>query len=119
MANEEIGLIQGKEPDSINEWYVHLALLKYDIRYKFQIELFGGQRLAGGQVLDFLILEPFPQPVQVMDRYWHKGQLDNRENYNLSVMEQHYGREVIILWGHETKSLELADQTVLKKIVNG
>jgi len=69
----EIPDIQGKSPDSWNEYYVALALEKLELPYIYQFEIFGGH-LRGGVILDFLVLtHPLSTPIFVNGLYWHKG----------------------------------------------
>ncbi|MHC4736071.1 MAG: hypothetical protein ACYTDW_16670, partial [Planctomycetota bacterium] len=48
---EEIGLVQGKQPGSRPEWWISKALDRYKINYIFQYEVFGGNQ-RGGLIID-------------------------------------------------------------------
>ena len=56
MAKQELPLIQGHRPDSIQEVWVAEALDKYKIKFWFQYEISGGLRLRGGLIVDFYLL---------------------------------------------------------------
>lgn len=114
---DQIRLIRGREPDSINEWYVSLAFDYYNIEYRYQVPIMGG-RIRGGQILDFVIYHPFEIAVPVFGEYWHLGQLDTVQTFKLNQIQQIFGKnKVIILWGSETVTLEKAKSIVLEKIV--
>jgi hypothetical protein len=91
---------------SLNEYNVALALQKLELRFMFQVEIFGGKSLRGGQVLDFLVWNPFPIPLQVFGDYYHTAQLGANDNYNLALLRNYYGREVEIIWGTDSKTPE-------------
>jgi hypothetical protein len=115
-SNEEqevMGLIQGMTPDSIEEWRVSVSLEKYNIEYRYQVEIDGGRNLRGGQVLDFEVYIPNAVPLQVMGEYWHApAELDDEERILLSRLEQIYGVEPIVLW-----SEELPDQVSCNQVI--
>lgn len=109
---EQVGLIQGRRPGSREEWRVAQALNKLHVRYRYQVGLFGSRRLRGSQVLDFLVYNPYPQPLQVFGEYWHPGELDPQERLQLIQLENYYRRPVIVLWARDLADQELADQAV-------
>ena len=68
-----MGLVQGKMPDSVEEWRTALALDRLKIPYIFQYSVRGGKARRGGIVIDFLVLSPpLPIPVFVQGKYWHE-----------------------------------------------
>ena len=90
---------------SLNEYNVGIALQKLELRFMFQVQLFGG-KMRGGQVLDFLVWNPFPIPLQVFGDYYHSGQLGADDNFNLKVIRNHYGVDVEIIWGSDSETPE-------------
>ena len=90
---------------SLNEYNVALALQKRELQFMFQVELFGG-KMRGGQVLDYLVWNPFPVPLQVFGDFYHTGQLGADDNYNLKVLRNHYGVDVEIIWGTDSETPE-------------
>ena len=81
-------LIQGKEVGSADEMRVARALVKYRLRFRYQVPIDGGKRYRGGQVLDFLVFNPTPIPVPVHGEHWHKGYLDAEERLQLARLAQ-------------------------------
>lgn len=107
QATLGLGLIQGRIPGSKEEWWVSRALDRLRRRYRYQVPVMGGRRLRGGQVLDFLIEDPpLDLPLQVMGEYWHKGQLDPNERFNLAMIAHAFGREPEILWAGQVQDEE-------------
>ena len=100
-----------------NEAFTAMALEHEKIDFKFQVWYWGGRQTLGGQVLDFLVFTPMPQPVQVFGEYWHTGSMAGRDRYNLAAIAQMFGRQPIILWGSETDTYELALQAVRDKVI--
>lgn len=113
---EIIGIIQGTMPDSLNEWYVALALEKLAIEYIFQYPLFGGTNVRGGQIVDFVCFIPNPTPVFLQGEYWHTAKTENEDTLKIAAAEQHFKTKPIILMGEETDEKEKAFQTVREKV---
>ena len=107
--------IRGKKA-TLNEYNVSVALEDYGLEYLFQVWYWGGRTLRGGQILDFLVY-PWRIPVQVFGDYWHKQQLSATDRYNLSRLASLFQREVVILWGGETNTVEDAKRAVKRKIL--
>jgi hypothetical protein len=107
-------LIQGKVPGSIQEVWVAWAFVTLREPFQYQVVLYGGKQVRGGQVLDFLLTR-FNTPVQVFGDRWHS--LRTAEDaYNLSVLETLYGVPPVVLWGHELTSPEATLITVRRKL---
>lgn len=71
---EEAGLINGRQAGSLNEWRIAKALWKYGWSFRFQVPVMSGTRLAGGQVLDFLVdTQPAQTALEVDGGYWHSN----------------------------------------------
>jgi hypothetical protein len=68
--------INGKQVGSRNEWFIYQALRYRGIptwSIEYQV-YYGGGRMLGGQVLDFVIyLGGSPIVIRVMGKYWHPG----------------------------------------------
>lgn len=109
---EQIGTIQGVTPGSVEEWRVAVALSKRNIEYRYQVPIRGGRSVRGGQVIDFILLTPFSQPLQVFGEYFHPGELDPEERFNLAIIHQIFGRPAIILWGSQLASQAQADAAI-------
>ena len=68
------GLILGKRAGSSYEWYISLALDKYNWKYMYQVVVNHGSRMAGGQILDFLVsTRPMKTALPVDGGYWHRN----------------------------------------------
>ena len=109
-------LIRGREAGSINEVYVAKALDKLRLEYMYQVAI-GNPRVRGAVIVDFVVMAPFPTPLEVFGNYWHTGQLGSDDKLKLAVEEQKYGRETVIVWGDETDTAEKALATVKRKLV--
>ena len=91
---------------SLNEYNVASALAELELKFMFQVEYFGGRRIRGGQVLDFLVYAPFASPLQVYGEYWHEGQMAAEDSYKLSILRVATGQEVDIIWGADSATFE-------------
>lgn len=91
---------------STNEYNVAWALQKLELQFEFQVEFAGGRRIRGGQVLDFLVYNPFGVPLQVYGEYWHEGQLAADDQYKLNQLRISFGRDVEIIWGVDSNTPE-------------
>jgi len=110
--NEEIGLIQGREPGSKAEWYVSQVLENLEIRYMYQFDIFGGNNVAGGVIVDFVIFNPWAIPAEVMGEYWHRGLKDPKERFRIELMRQYFNRDPLIWWDYELEDYQTAFKTV-------
>jgi len=95
---------------------VMLALDKLKIPYMFQYIIFGGTAVRGGVIVDFLVWNPFAQPVEVFGEYFHAADLDTEDRFRMARIEEYFGREVVILWGDELSTDEEALETVKEKL---
>lgn len=113
---EVIGLVQGSIPDSKNEWFVALALDKLGIDYYYQVPIYGGTNIRGGQVVDFVVLRPKAIPVFVQGAYWHRLATESEDIMKQQAAETYYRTKPILLDEDETSTKERAYQAVLEKI---
>jgi hypothetical protein len=109
-------LIRGREAGSINEVYVAQALDRLKFDYMYQVAI-GNPQVRGAVIIDFVVMAPFPQPLEVYGNYWHTGQLGSDDKLKLAIEEQKYGRETIIVWGDETDTPEKALAAVKRELV--
>ena len=117
IEEEQIGLIEGKVPDSKEEWWTALALWKYEIPFDYQWEIFGGTTRRGGLVVDFVVYNPMATPFEVNGDYWHKDEQDGENKLDLLAIAQHFKREVIVMWGEDMETKEDVEQFVRKYVV--
>ena len=108
--------IQGKQPDSKEEVWVAMALDKLKIPYIFQFELIGA-RLRGGILIDFLVLNPFGTPVEVMGEYWHTGEMGSDDMFRQAIIEQMIGRPVVNLWTQDLIDPETTYSVVRRELM--
>ena len=111
-------LVRGKKASSY-EYNVAVALDKYQFSYLFQVDHWGGRRLRGGIVLDFLVFTtPMPTPLWVNGDYFHKGgtqsTIDYLQQVLLDIENRGRWRPAIVLWGKDTETIEAADASIRK-----
>lgn len=112
-----LDLVQGRMPDSKNEYYVALALDKLGIDYWFQV-LLGQAGIRGSQMIDFVVFNPHAIAVFVQGEYWHNKETESEDTLKHAAAEQKYGRgNVIDLMGDETDTPEKALQAVRSKLL--
>lgn len=74
---EKPGIIKGQSARSLLEWWIWQALMGLNWpseQVGYQVSYFGGQRLRGGQILDFLVRTvPLAQPIYANGAYYHGG----------------------------------------------
>jgi hypothetical protein len=116
-ADDEPGLVQGQMPDSINEWYVSLALDRLKLDYQFQVPIMGGRGVRGGQVIDFVVWTATGGiPVFVQGAYWHDIRHDPDAVIKQAAAEHHYHNKPVLLDEDKTDTREKAYRTVLQEI---
>lgn len=103
---EPLGLIEGQMPDSKEEWWVAQALWKYEVRFMYQFQLFGGVSRRGGLIVDFLVWNPMATPLLVHGNYWHKNDLPGGDATALVAIENYFKKDAIILWGSDAQTQE-------------
>jgi len=112
----DLPLVQGKQPDSKEEVFFAYALMKYDVPFYYQWVIGRNRGLRGAIVVDFVIIRPFYQPVEVFGRYWHAGKLGSDDRLKLAIEQHYFRREPIVIWSDEIDDQEKADQYVRSKI---
>ena len=112
----EMGTIQGQEPGSKEEWWVARALWKLNIDFRFQVPVMGGRDRKGGFIVDFVVFNPQPTPVEVFGEYWHENELGAGDNLRLAMYRQYFGKETVIIWGFEATSEEETLRVVREKL---
>lgn len=118
----EIGMINGRTPDSSYEWNIAQALWKYDWKFYYQLEVLGGKDVRGGQVLDFLVFtRPFYTALSVIGGYWHrnsqKEQLkDAQLVQGLRAMGYSVGTEVLHAFDENASTADDAAAFIYKNI---
>ena len=103
---EPLGLIEGQVPDSKEEYWVAQALWKYEIRFMYQFQIFGGVSRRGGLIVDFLVWNPMRTPLLVHGDYWHENEMDGGDRTSLVAIESYFKKDAIILWGSDAETKE-------------
>jgi hypothetical protein len=84
---EQVGAIQGKKVGSLYEWRLAKALDAAGLSYQYQVSVYGGRSVRGGQVLDFLVdTVPLPTPVFADGEHWHQGTLAREDSYKRALL---------------------------------
>jgi hypothetical protein len=118
---EQIGLVQGRMPDSKEEWWAAQALWKYEVPFMFQFEIFSGKTRRGGLVVDFVVWNPMFTPFLVHGDYWHRRELRGGDKRNLIAIADYFkvGIENIpILWESDAQTKEDVFAFVRTNIAN-
>ena len=113
-----IGLIDGKEPNSKQEYWVYLALVKYNIPHMYQFEILGGRTRRGGLIVDFLVWNPRATPLEVNENYWHKGEMEGGDSLDLIAIEEEFKIEPIVLWSGDMETYDDVDNFIRHKVAN-
>jgi len=86
---EEIGLIYGVRPDSVEEWRVAVALWNLGREFDFQVPFFGGHEV-GGFIVDFVVYNGLDIPLEVIGEYWHRNV--DEERHRAILLESEIGQ---------------------------
>ncbi len=87
--------IQGKMPQSKEEYWIALALIKMRIPFQFQYVIDSGRRLRGGQVIDFIVQTvPLPTPVYIQGEYWHDTQSAGEDKLKQARARNLFGGQI-------------------------
>lgn len=109
--------VHGKNATSY-EYYVSVGLDMLELDYVFQASYFGGRRVRGGVVVDFIVYtRPLPTPVWVNGEYWHKGKQASIDYYQQIILSQFSGVQfapTVVFFGEECNTLEAALHSVRK-----
>lgn len=108
--------IQNKQPDSKEEVWVAMALDRLKVPYIYQFDLFGNATVRGGILIDFLVLRPFAQALEIQGEHWHTGELGADDVLRKAIIEAE-GIPVFYLWATDLPTPEAA-YTQVRRIVN-
>ena len=99
--------LQGKECDSMPEWYFGTALEKMGYEYHFHWKIgLGGT--AGSIEVDFIVQAPGPTPVEIMGEYWHPDLMSENETIRTAAIREYFHREPIMIDASELYSISAA-----------
>lgn len=112
-----MGTVQGIACGSKEEWRLALALEHWKMTFQFQVSIYGGRTVRGGLVVDFVVYNPLPIPIQVHGEYWHTGAKGAYDVLEDAAIEHKFGHPPVIFWGAELASLEMAIAGVREKLL--
>ena len=101
-GDNEIGIIQGQVPDSLQEWWVSRALDRLKMSYTYQFPIEGGRK-RGGYLIDFVVdTVPLKTMVEIEGNHWHTGELgsdDKKRQADVESAMQSVARiPIVSLW---------------------
>lgn len=112
-------LVHGIKVDSINEYYVALALDAMKLDYAYQYYL-GGVGIRGSQIIDFLVYtNPKPTPLFVHGAYWHTATYSQEtalKEADLNARMRGTWADAVIIYEHECETEEDAARIVRQKL---
>lgn len=107
---------QGVKIGSVNEWYVIMALNKLKLEFEYQVPVNGGNRIRGGQIVDFMVkFGGRYQPIQVFGEYYHNESMKTEDELKLAQLQQYYGNRIHtprIIYGSQSDTYEHALKAV-------
>lgn len=110
-------LIRGQVPDSWQEVYLAVALERYKIPYYYQYVIGRGQRIRGAVVVDFVLLRPFRQPIEIFGSYWHTGKMGADDKLKLAIERMYFGRDPIVIKADELPDQDAANKYVQRELI--
>ncbi len=115
-----VATIQGVMAGSQNEVNVAAALDKLGLDYAYQYS-WGGGRVLGGQVIDFIVYtKPKPTPVYVQGAYWHGGKKEMESKLKMWQVEaatRGYWSKPVALEEEETSTVDKAYEAIKRKVL--
>lgn len=117
IPGQEVGLIDGKAPASKEEWRLAVSFTKYKLEFDYQVPLLGGRDIRGGMVVDFIVSNPFPIPVEMMGKYWHSGILGAGDRLRLAILSNLFDRPPVEIWDYEVTTQDACDQVVRREFL--
>jgi len=116
---EQVGLINGRKPGSVEEWRVAVALWDMDATFEFQYKVKNQspRGVRGFFLLDFYIdANPKPVALEVQSRRWHSAQFSPDEKLRIALIENVIKSPIYFVWGFELKDQQQANEAVRKEI---
>ncbi len=117
---EEVGLVQGKKVDSVQEWWVARALWKMKLSFQYQYSVFGGST-RGGYFIDFVVYTaPLWTMIEIYSNHWHTQELgadDRRRQVEIEAAMSDVARiPMTILWADQLTDEEHAYEAVRREL---
>jgi hypothetical protein len=119
VEEEPIGLIQGMEPDSKEEWWIARALDRLKLSYQYQYPVLGGN-VRGGYKIDFVVhTVPLWTMIEPVGNHWHTGELGaddkNRQADVESIMQDVARTPMTNLWIPDLLDSETVFQRIARE----
>jgi len=100
---------------STNEMRLYIALQMAGYKdIETQATIRGGRSRKGGQVLDFVVYNPTPRVIELDGTWWHRN--SDEEFFDSAQIADDYGLPPIVIYDHETDTIEHAYETVIRKL---
>lgn len=110
----------GKTIGSVQEWRWILASLYYKVEFIYQMDIKGGRSIAGGQVLDFMMItKPLMTPVSIKGKYWHSGKVEVEDIIREATIAELYKGQafpVVTVYDYELPDLDTAKE-VFRRVI--
>lgn len=88
--SDEILVVQNSIAN-IPEYKITIAIETLGYDYWFQKWLWGGSRLRGGVIVDWVVFTPLPTPLEYDGTYWHTGEASEEDKLQRIRIAQYYG----------------------------
>lgn len=120
-GEEPLGLIYGRTPNSKEEWWIALALWRLGHNFEYQVPIFGGYWIRGGQILDFVVRSTVPLDtiIQFNGDYWHGGVTDSQESFNATRVQKEFEdtARVIVMWSDDAPNKEVVYSFLRRRLL--
>jgi len=121
VVEPDVFPIQGKMPDSREEWRVAMALDHLEYKYIFHYVIQGGTRVRGGQIIDFMVFtKPLRTPVQVQGKYWHSKSRAMRDHFKNEEIKRLFSGQIfdpVIIWDYEIPDVAHAIRILQERLI--
>jgi len=104
--------LQGKECDSLPEYYFGTALEKLGLDYSFHWQI-GMAGTAGTVEVDFVVYMPGAIPVEIKADYWHQKDETIRD----ATIRQYFMRDPIVVDSKKVNSIPKAINWIKRKLI--
>ena len=111
--------IQGHPAGSLEEARVAVALGRLKYEYLYQYSYMGGNTVAGGQVVDFMVLTvPKLTPIYVQGEFWHNARTNAADVLKQQEIAND-GRfaQPVLLWGADLTTIEDAQAILQRELI--
>ena len=120
MPEERV--VQGRQAQSNQEWFIANALWKYKHKFIYQYVIGEIAGVKGAYAVDFLVTStpPLATPIEYFGKHWHEGQLGADDRFRIIQINDHFGGQanpVVVLQNIETQ--EDANKKILAAIGRG